>query len=337
MINDSAIRKRSPVATLKGRTAHMLDLTSNRDVPGPGKYDARDPTHVAHTFAFGHAPLKGDNARNSRYQSPGPGSYNIRKNFGEGSKSVTILGRYETSTKSRVKLLDSPGPGAYNIDKNYNSISGGVFNRTSPAFSLKGAVSEDPIMREKKMMPPPGLYNPKDDFVRKKPAGISFGPRPPKPPRTAQKTGEPGPGDYKIPSTLDTTKGTKIAALYNDKPKDRHNSPGPGTYFKSLSEIGPSSKRGIILLSRPKDKKEKYPTPGPGAYDQKSQTFVSSSKGIILLGRHKESTGESGPGPGAYDVKAKYFDSENKKISFGHGDRFGRSKDKDGKFLESIQ
>jgi hypothetical protein len=77
-------------------------------------------------------------------------------------------------------------------------------------------------------------------------------------------------------------------------------------------------------MSRPKEKIDKTQTPGPGSYNIQSKTFVSSSKGIILLGRHKENLhkNETSPGPGSYDVKSNYFDSEFKKISFGHGDRF---------------
>lgn len=76
-------------------------------------------------------------------------------------------------------------------------------------------------------------------------------------------------------------------------------------------------------MSRPKERVDKFQTPGPGTYDQSTKNFVSNSKGIILLGRHKEiKSNEDVPGPGSYNIKAKLFDNENTKISFGHGERF---------------
>jgi len=92
----------------------------------------------------------------------------------------------------------------------------------------------------------------------------------------------------------------------------------------------------VIFLGRPKDSKANSETPGPGAYLQTSKSFVSSNKGIILLGRHKESNIERfEPGPGSYDIKPTYFDSNDKKIGFGHGERFqnyiGPSNEKNGK------
>jgi hypothetical protein len=190
-------------------------------------------------------------------------------------------------------------------------------------------------------MPPPGQYNPKDDFVRKSNPSIVFGPRPPKPPKSAVKTDEPGPGAYTLPSTLESSKGVKMVGSRNE-PKNRHESPGPGAYSQTFYEFGRSPKRNIILLSRPKEKSSKDQTPGPGAYEPESKNFVSSSKGIILLGRHKENIEKDpGPGPGAYDVRAKYFDDDIKKVSFGRGNRFtyyvSPSKDKHTKSKFAMQ
>lgn len=178
-------------------------------------------------------------------------------------------------------------------------------------------------MREKVSMPEAGRYNPKDDYVRKNYGSIAFGPRPPKPPSTLAKVEGPGPGSYTVPTTLERRIGAVMVGNKGQPRRPRFNSPGPGSYSLTMNNFGTGTKRGIILLSRPKEKRHSETSPGPGSYNTPSKTFVSSNKGIILLGRHNtESTKETSPGPGQYEVKAKYFNNDMRKISFGHGNRF---------------
>lgn len=82
---------------------------------------------------------------------------------------------------------------------------------------------------------------------------ISFGPRPPKPPKTALKTDGPGPGSYSIPTTIETSKGAVLLGRSNSA-KSRYESPGPGAYAVSSDNPTFKSKKGVILLGRPKDK-----------------------------------------------------------------------------------
>ena len=142
--DDSAIRKKSPAALIAGKTPHMLELTSNRFVPGPGKYNPKDVRNDKGVKFM--APSRSNKSKDKRRNlTPGPGAYKIKDDFGLNAKSVSIQGRHEEYMVRKNKLHFTPGPGAYNIDR---------FNKTAgPSFSIKGAVSEDPIMREKQKVP----------------------------------------------------------------------------------------------------------------------------------------------------------------------------------------
>ena len=279
----------------------MLELTSNRFVPGPGQYNPKE-VRINRSVGFGNPPdEKIKEKHKNRHYTPGPGAYRTRDDFGVGAKAVSILGRNEKEPKD--KIFFSPGPGAYDSDK---------FNRTAgPSFSIKGAVSADPIMREKMKVPASSSYNPKDEFVRKSIPSINFGPRPPKPPKRSTKLDGPGPGSYKIPSTLDTRKGVKISENYYEKNRSlsesqefsagrntvggsspfrksnkryrkKNSGPGPGAYNLTAQNFGKNCKKNIIFLSRPKEKSNKFSTPGPGAYTNNVNEIGKNSKGIIF-------------------------------------------------------
>ncbi|CAI2359920.1 unnamed protein product [Moneuplotes crassus] len=344
--DDSAIRKKNPSALIYGRSPHMLEFTSNRFVPGPGKYNPSD-NKKTNTVVFGQPPDPNFEKKNrERHLTPGPGAYKTMTNFGTNAKSVTILSRNEEGPKQRELRHFSPGPGAYNIDR---------FNKThGPSFSIKGAVSEDPIFREKAAVPASGTYYPRDDFVKKGIPSISFGSRPPKPPKGGIKSDGPGPGSYKIPSTLNTRKGAVISGTYNERGRNsrgfsagrnsrgfsaggnaasrsksskfkRNNSlPGPGSYNPDSNGFG-KTKKNVIIMSRPKEKPPNYDTPGPGSYqDPKGIGAEGNTKGVILLGRYKEdlSKQNDSPGPGAYDIKRNKFNNGIASATFGHGKRF---------------
>ena len=159
-IDDSAVRRKPPSAVIRGRQQMFLEFTTNRFVPGPGQYDAKDIKFRSTSFAFGNPQDLKSKSKLKLNDTPGPGAYTIsfrkkliwniclpetyckvRDDFGIGAKAVSILGRHDEGLNRKEKLNFSPGPGSYNVEK---------FNKTTgPMFSLKGAVSEDPIMREK--------------------------------------------------------------------------------------------------------------------------------------------------------------------------------------------
>lgn len=130
-----------PSAVIRGRQQTFAEFTTNRFVPGPGQYDAKDIRFRSTSVSFGVPHDLKSKSKLKLHDTPGPGAYKIRDDFGIGSKAVSILGRHEGGSNSKNKINFSPGPGSYNVDR---------FNKTTgPMFSLKGAVSEDPIMREK--------------------------------------------------------------------------------------------------------------------------------------------------------------------------------------------
>ena len=69
----------------------------------------------------------------------------------------------------------------------------------------------------------------------------------------ALKTDGPGPGSYSIPTTLDSSKGAVLLGR-SSSAKWRYDSPGPGAYLVSSDNPTFKSKKGVILLGRPKDK-----------------------------------------------------------------------------------
>lgn len=140
-IDDSAVRRKPPSAVIRGRQQMFLEFTTNRFVPGPGQYDVKDIKFRSTSFAFGNPQDLKSKSKLKLNDTPGPGAYKVRDDFGIGAKAVSILGRHDEGLNRKDKLNFSPGPGSYNVEK---------FNKTTgPMFSLKGAVSEDPIMREK--------------------------------------------------------------------------------------------------------------------------------------------------------------------------------------------
>ena len=280
IVDDKAIRRNTPSASIRGRIAHALEFTTNRHVPGPGKYDVRNNKYRTTCYSFGNPPSRDTRSlENKRNDVPGPGTYTAKDKFGSDAKSFSLLGKF---SKIKNQMESNPGPGSYNADR--------YKKKNPPSYTLKGAVSDDPIMREKKSTPAPGIYNPKDDFVKKQTPNISFGPRPPKPPKSDAKKDGPGPGSYALPSTLNSSKGAVMVGSRSESRIPRQESPGPGAYSNGLSS-----------------------------------TFLKTNKNILIVGKPKNTDKAkvvNSPGPGAYEIDKHVFYQDSKKISFGHGDRF---------------
>jgi hypothetical protein len=98
MMIQSYVNK-SPMATIVGRNTHSSNFIPTRFVPGPGQYNAKDTRFRNTTFKFSTQHNKSSDKKNKRFNSPGPGSYKIRDDFGIGSKAFTILGKRNSKSK----------------------------------------------------------------------------------------------------------------------------------------------------------------------------------------------------------------------------------------------
>ena len=247
--------------------------------PGPGNYDVSHSAERGKAFSFGHG-IRDDSLERQTRGIPGPGTYATQTYVGKDTQGKTIAGRVKERS-----LNDVPGPGTYvPADK-----------RAGPAYSLSGHRTEDPLMKEKSKLPPPGTYNPDDKFVKHKSPNVSFGTRP----KTSDLRGDgaPGPGQYQLKSTLEGPSfhiGSKVPEVFKEK------APGPGAYEPKSDlkyRTGPAFTMSGITGN------EYMPTkgmPGPGTYDSPQRP----STGVRFGSEKRQGLGNRGdsPGPGQYQV-----------------------------------
>ena len=250
--------------------------------PGPGTYDQNNSMDKGKHFSFGWGERDGGLGSMSK-GIPGPGTYATQTFVGKDTQGKSILGKVETKYGTNV-----PGPGTY-------APKG---NRNGPAYSLSGQRTEDPVMRERARMPPPGNYNPDDSLIKQKPPGVAFGKRP----KSASMLGDgmPGPGQYDLKSTL-AGKGVHIGLKQPDKITER--SPGPAAY-NPKADLKYGSGPSFSITGVKGD--QFMPTrgfPGPGTYDSPPRP----STGVRFGSEKRDGLGGKGdsPGPGQYQLPGK--------------------------------
>ena len=82
----------------------------------------------------------------------------------------------------------------------------------------------------------------------------------------------PGPGSYKV---LDSNSGIAYTISLSKKLIKRNNTPGPGSY--SIEKIRDSSPSAIIGSTERDTKRTNSITPGPGAYNTKTEKSKQST------------------------------------------------------------
>jgi hypothetical protein len=256
------------------------ELVRAGGAPGPGNYDLNKHIYKGKEFSFGSG-LKGDNSLEKRSKDmPGPGTYMPGPIKGKDSQGKTIAGKIPERHRD-----DYPGPGQYKSpDK-----------RNGPAYSLSGHRTEDPLMREKSKMPPPGTYNVDDTSTKNKSPCISFGGKP----KAQNLTGDgiPGPGQYQLKSTLEG-RGGYLAGKNIEKIKER--APGPGQYDNLYYKSGPAFTIGGVKGDQSHPNKD---FPGPGTYG--SPERPNTTGGSYRFGNEERKglgTKSDIPGPGQYTI-----------------------------------
>lgn len=304
---DEFTRKGPPGTKMGSGPKSFVNTATNLKNPGPGNYDVSKGLNTGKEFSFGSGRRK--NSEERRYKDmPGPGQYKPHDYMGS-SQGFTIKGKIIEKPKELA-----PGPGQYNPPA----------PRNAPSYSLSGHRTEDPIMNEKKRMPPPNSYNPDDGYVKSRAPTVSFGNRP----KTSdiKPNNEPGPGQYQVGSTLQN-KGIYMGTRSPQKVIER--SPGPGVYnpnnnvkyksgpafsiggVKGDAKIPGSDMPGPGTYNSPERPTTGYhfgsekrqdlggrgDSPGPGQY-RVPDTLGKSGKSIIITGRYdtKKDVNEVGPG-----------------------------------------
>ena len=279
---DEYVRHGTP-GTVMG-SGQRTDFGGKGQGPGPGNYSLDNNMNKGKEFSFGSGQRNDGSLERRAKAIPGPGQYQPPSFVGNDTQGKTIAG------KPKEKAVDlMPGPGAYKAQS----------KRNGPSFSLSGHRTEDPIMREKAKMPPPGTYDPNDSGVKQKPPGVVFG----NIPKSSEMKGDgmPGPGQYTAKSTLEG-KGVLIAGKTPEKIVER--APGPGQYQPDVNlkyKAGPSFTIGGVKGD------EIIPTrgmPGPGAYESPERP---NTTGFSFGGEKRKGLGSTreAPGPGAYSIPSK--------------------------------
>eukprot|EP00343_Euplotes_focardii_P006712 CAMPEP_0205819792 /NCGR_PEP_ID=MMETSP0206-20130828/2253_1 /ASSEMBLY_ACC=CAM_ASM_000279 /TAXON_ID=36767 /ORGANISM="Euplotes focardii, Strain TN1" /LENGTH=827 /DNA_ID=CAMNT_0053113753 /DNA_START=39 /DNA_END=2522 /DNA_ORIENTATION=- len=268
-----------PPGTVMG-SGQRSNLGGKGDGPGPGNYDLNNKNNKGKEYSFGIGQRNDGSLEKRAKGLPGPGQYQPPSFMGNNNKGCIITG------KPHDKAIESlPGPGAYQSPQ----------KRNGPAYSLSGHRTEDPQLREKSKMPPPGCYNPDDSGIKHNSPGFVFGNE-----KFSELKGNgmPGPGQYDAKSTLEG-KGVHIAGKIHDKIQFR--APGPGQYQPSADskfKSGPAFSIGGVNGDMA------IPTkgmPGPGTYDADGRPNTS---GFTFGGEQRKGLAQKrdAPGPGAYTV-----------------------------------
>ena len=298
--------------------------------PGPGQYAFKGKLGEGSQYSFG-AGERNDGSLERRAKGiPGPGTYPQSTFMGKDSQGKTIAGKAKSREPDFV-----PGPGTYKQSPHKNG----------PSYSLSGHRTEDPLLREKAKMPPPGTYDPNDKSIRFKSPGVVFGNKPKI--SALRGDGVPGPGQYDMNTTLEG-KGVHIASKIPERIFER--APGPGQYAPkenpkfqngpSFSIGGGGGDQAIPGKDMPGpgtyDSPERPGTngfrfggeersglaskrnaPGPGRYSLPSR-IGNEGKNIVIAGRHEEKKDINQVGPGQYKLPSSIG---GPKFSMGSGDK----------------
>ncbi|RLN58356.1 hypothetical protein BBP00_00007035 [Phytophthora kernoviae] len=228
-------------------------------------------------------------------KTPGPGNYNTDViNPRERAAPSYSLGKKWAQTDGDKKI---PGPGAYDASSTIGHTVESLY-RTAPKVSMGGRTkfgSMDTMGAPGSPTGHGGYTDPKSaiggqiDSRKNTAPSATFGSGVRARPTTGAKS--PGPGSYKIPSSMGQAPSHTISGREKfGSAADLENSaktPGPGNYNTDVinprERAAPSYSLGKKWAQTDGDKK----IPGPGAYD------ASSTIGHTVLSTHKSNTGAS--------------------------------------------
>lgn len=130
--------KSQPKFSFGGESRFGLAQNPAKHSPGPGAYNARDPSWVQPKVGFGTGPRSKPDLK--AQECPGPGAYEFRTSLGQG-RAFTAGRRHKTSYE---RSRSQPGPGAYNPNHSALESSQKFGFGTSTRASLKGPDNPGP-------------------------------------------------------------------------------------------------------------------------------------------------------------------------------------------------
>jgi len=280
-------------------------------IPGPGSYNIPRQFPKGIKYSIGKKLTNKNN--NDQLKTPGPGSYKTM------SKSQSCF--YSFGVKHKEKKIDDdiPGPGKYNLRKSKDlEVSSCVFGRGKRIISYLS-------LCERKV-PGPGRYNCNGNAIKINYPQFSFGKEDRKSTIKSLNEEIPGPGTYNHKEYIGK-EGLKISISpkldienYND-----NNRVGPGKYNKTdlnfYKPKSPSTKIGKFKRFS-LSSSNLFDTPGPGKYNLfnsisiikcKDPTWkIGTSKRKLLIEVDKDI-----PGPGKYNI-TKEIGNDSPHYSMGH-------------------
>lgn len=291
-----------PTTVGEGPKYSIYSRTKSRDIqasPGPNYVPAplgSDAKKITMTYRHGEA-------KDSRIDNPGPGSYNTQPKFAEDAPKPTL--------HSRTKVIEvgssSPGPAAYKPDYSATqdrapSVSMHIrpqgkskevtpgpsdyevvrsLGGTSPTFHTKPQDSQSYVT------PGPGAYSPTNNMNSAPQFSIKG---------RHESVNRPDSAPYRsLPTTIG--EGPKISLGSRHSLRSSVDTPGP-SYLPP--PLGTDSKKISISYRHGQDIDSRKDNPGPGAYNVQP-TFANDAPKATLHSRtHLIEVGASSPGPAAY-------------------------------------
>jgi len=285
------LKKSAPSARIG--TAKRDDIYRLATSPGPGAYTTRPVSAFessnAPKFRFGTEPRDRDPLMEYTKTCPGPGAYSFFCEIEAQAleRGQTIVPR--RSDASRRSLEENPGPGSYTP----------ILTDRPRATAVRIGTAERSHSAERVKTPGPCDYD--TDTMWRKPrmsAVIGTSKR-----TFTENTPTPGPGAYDIPLKILTGPKYPMGLKYGDFKKDKH--PGPGEYTPSVKFIKRRAPSVRVGTSKRNDPSKNRKSPGPGAYDLRSQKF-SGPKWLFTTTDRTEKSLATEPGPGSYNIPTRF-------------------------------
>ena len=240
--------------------------------------------------------------RDSRYDNPGPGAYNIQPKFANDAQKSTLHGRTGVEHTN-----DSPGPAAYlpNLDATKKRAPAVAMHMrpqdravdVTPGPSdyeisrdlggTKASFHSKPKESAIENTPGPGAYTPNDKTLGNAPKYTMKGRH-----ELAEK---PNAAPYRaLPSSVG--EGPKISMASRHKVRDVENTPGPNYMPPPL---GADAQKSSMSHRHSESRDSRYDNPGPGAYNIQPK-FANDAQKSTLHGRTGVDRLNDSPGPAAY-------------------------------------
>ena len=261
-------------------------------VPGPGNYDnsAEKVLESNPKFSFG----KNKRGYLEKYDTPGPGDYELKKFFGNDGPKLSISSKLKYNIYEKAKK-EVPGPGQYK-DTCINN-----YKIKMPSYKI--GISKREFIKNSDIPGPANyLLDNSLNMVRHKDPAWKIGME--KRHENIRDTTLPGVGDYNV------SKGLGEGPKYSIKGRNiyfgrKNKNPGPGEYNTNASCVkanNPSWSMGKSERDAELKRIKREGFPGPGNYDCYYQSKMTAPRYKFGNEKREYLKKNSNPGPGQYHI-----------------------------------